>query len=123
MRFLGSIGGQDPVVRLMFQVGYNSWAGNPPQPPPTALQVSYVLHALADHTSLLQAVEFTHSPSTAGNVGRWLHAYADTIECSESLREEHANDACDPPVPPEAAAGAGGDPDVREPPRRGGLDR
>lgn len=77
---LGSIGGDDPVERLMRQVFNSSWSGNPPERPPSPQQVAYVLHALADHTSLTAAITYTGSDNYAANVGRWLHAYGDTIE-------------------------------------------
>ncbi len=79
MRLLGQIGGQDPVERLILAVINSSWKGSPPQGPPTPQQIAYVLHALADHTSLIQAVTFD-AGDPATSIGRWLHAYGDTIE-------------------------------------------
>lgn len=80
MRLLGEIGGQDPVERLILAVIENSYRGSPPQGPPSPQQISYVLHALADHTALLHAVDFDVNEDSATSVGRWLHAYGDTID-------------------------------------------
>jgi hypothetical protein len=89
---LGSIGGNDPVERLMRQVINASWSGNPPERPPSPQQVAYVLHALADHTALTGAITYTGSDNYAVNVGRWLHAYGDTIEFAISKAGETASD-------------------------------
>ena len=76
-----TIGGQDPVERLLLQIHQNLPPGHHP---PSRGQVAAVLHALADHTGLVQAV--TWSPPDDGyepvatSVGRWLHAYGDVME-------------------------------------------
>jgi len=78
-----TIGGVDPVERLMRQV--RSYTPTSDQPP-TRGQVAAVLHALADHTSLVQAVTWSvpvdgREPA-ATSVGRWLHAYGDLLDRS-----------------------------------------
>ena len=51
---------------------------------PTPEQVAIVLHALADHTAIMQALCWTSIAWTQGeaatNVGRWFHAVADDLE-------------------------------------------
>jgi hypothetical protein len=69
----------NPVDRLMGQVLQYTPVG---VPAPDVHQVAAVLHALADHTSLLMAVGYTRSGNPALNVGRWLHAYGDTMSAS-----------------------------------------
>lgn len=56
--------------------------------PPEPLQVAAVLHALADHEGIMQALTMFR-PDTdafwpeATAIGRWLHAYGDYIQQKE----------------------------------------
>ncbi len=74
------IGGTDPAKRLMGQISLYSKTA----PVPTPEQVAAVLHALADYTAIVQAVN--HSRDTddphpeAISVVRWLHKYGDNLE-------------------------------------------
>lgn len=77
MNRLGFIGGDDPMDRLMRQVIH--YCG-PDVFIPDTEQVAAVLHALADHTTLLQAVRYSGTDEVALNVGRFLHAYGDTLQ-------------------------------------------
>lgn len=53
---------------------------------PTANQVAMVLHALADHTAIMEALEYRPDPTSpwqeATSIGRWLHDVGDTLENS-----------------------------------------
>ena len=54
------------------------------EPKPTRKQVAMVLHAMADHTAIMSALE--HRPDLtspwpqANNMGRWYHDVADDLE-------------------------------------------
>jgi hypothetical protein len=76
------IGGIDAADRLMRQVRNETRVGS--DPAPTPLQVAYVLHALADHTAIMQALEYRpplDSPwPKATSVGRWLHDLGDYVQ-------------------------------------------
>ncbi len=76
-----TIGGDDPADRLIAAVRREAWRGGQP---PSPDQIAMVLHALADHTSLMQALDWSREPGgdwpAATSVGRWLHAYGDYIE-------------------------------------------
>ena len=76
------IGGIEAQERLMGQINRRSAHSNEP----TVEQVQIVLHALADHTALQEAVN--HRPDgangAAGSVGRWLHDLADYLQGNES---------------------------------------
>ncbi|MFS0885306.1 hypothetical protein [Aeromicrobium sp. 179-A 4D2 NHS] len=57
--------------------------------PLTEEQVAVVLHSLADHTALIQAIDYTPRPEgrsyslydeAATSVGQWLHDVADDLE-------------------------------------------
>jgi len=91
-RSLWTIGGLDPQERLMAQVERQAWRTEEPLPTPG--QVSMVLFALADHTSLEQARTWDrrqpghrigepapedHLWPTSLSVGRWLQAYGDLL--------------------------------------------
>lgn len=51
---------------------------------PTEKQVAAVLHALADHTSIMEALKHRPDPTSpwleATSVGRWFHDVADSLE-------------------------------------------
>lgn len=82
-----TIGGVDAVDRIVGQVQWNCMAHGVEEP--SVAQIGVVLRALADHTSLTQAVRCRPDPDfepEATSVGRWLHAYADA--CRERAREE-----------------------------------
>ncbi len=74
------IGGMLADDRLMGSVQRYTKAG----PPPSREQVAAVLHALADYTALISAVNYDPDPSDAWpaavSVGRWLHRYGDYME-------------------------------------------
>jgi hypothetical protein len=79
---LDKVGGVDAVYRLDQQIA-NYARLHPDIPHPYAEQVSMVLRALADHTLLMQALEFDRSESRwpeATSVGRFLHALADRFD-------------------------------------------
>ena len=54
------------------------------EPKPTPKQVAMVLHALADHTVILSALEHRPDPTSpwpqATSMGRWFHDVADDLE-------------------------------------------
>jgi hypothetical protein len=54
------------------------------EPKPTRKQVAMVLHAMADHTAIMQALDyrpdFTSPWPQATSVGRWYHDVADDLE-------------------------------------------
>ncbi len=87
------VAGRPAIDRLMGQVAQE--ARTIPGPAPTLRQVAMVLHALADHTALLAALEHdrsgTHWPD-ATSVGRWLHAVGDQAQFA-------AADSDDPAMP------------------------
>lgn len=75
-----TIGGQDPEDRLRGQVMRR--AATLGIEVPTSLQTAVVLHALADHTALVQATSWNHDSysRSADCVGRWLHDFGDLLE-------------------------------------------
>lgn len=56
------------------------------------LQIALVLHALADHTAIMEALKHRPDPDSpwpeATSIGRWLHDVADDIEAHA---DEHKN--------------------------------
>lgn len=74
-----TIGMDEASARVMAQVRSNARPGTPV---PTPDQVAAVLHALADHTALVQAVSWRPEPDegAALSVGRWLHDLGDLLE-------------------------------------------
>jgi len=54
---------------------------------PNRLQVAMVLHALADHTAIMSALEHRPDPTSpwpkATSIGRWFHDVGDDLEVSE----------------------------------------
>lgn len=74
------VAGQPAADRLMRQLD-NRITG---EPKPTHKQVAMVLHALADHTAIMQALRHRPDPTSpwpeANSVGRWLHDVGDDLE-------------------------------------------
>jgi hypothetical protein len=73
---------QYAAERLMDQVRqYNRRIDGPP---PTRMQVAMVLHALADHTAIMSALQHRPDPTSpwpeATSIGRWLHDVGDDLE-------------------------------------------
>jgi len=54
------------------------------EPKPTRKQVAMVLHALADHTAIMSALEHRPDPTSpwpqATSMGRWFHDVGDDLE-------------------------------------------
>ncbi len=80
---LTSIGGVDAVERLREQIRLQGRTR--PGDMPSNRQIAMVLHALADHTSIMQALNFDPEPGrtrwpSATSVGRFLHAYGDRFD-------------------------------------------
>lgn len=79
------IGGQVPRERLRRQVERECAQHGYGEQPPSNAQIAMVLHALADHTSLMQAVGWRRGEGPwpeATSVGRWLHHYGDHMRDS-----------------------------------------
>jgi hypothetical protein len=78
---LDKIGGMDAAERLRTQVAAQA-RRFPGVPLPTDQQLAVVLHALADHTALVAALNFDRSGAwpDATSVGRFLHAWGDRFE-------------------------------------------
>lgn len=75
------IGQDEAVSRVMGAVGAETVLQRSGETAPSQVQVAAVMHALADHTALLQAVQYRPSDmGVALNVGRWLHALGDYLE-------------------------------------------
>lgn len=80
------VAGEYAVQRLEKQVYYRSrnMVGADGTVPPSRLQIAAVLHALADHTAIMEALK--HRPPADGlwpeatSVGRWLHDLGDEFE-------------------------------------------
>ncbi len=68
------VAGEPAADRLMRQLDYRLHPGTPRL---TRRQVAVVLHALADHTALLAALEHRRDDTSpwpeSVSVGRWLH--------------------------------------------------
>jgi hypothetical protein len=66
---------------IAIQKGYNRVEG---VDLPTDNQVALVLHALADHTAIMEMLKHRPDPSSpwqeATSVGRWFHDVADELE-------------------------------------------
>ena len=74
--------------RLMQQIGYQKRRIN--EPLPSHRQVAMVLHALADHTAIMSALQHrrdetdeTNPWPEATSIGRWLHDVGDDLELSD----------------------------------------
>ncbi len=85
------VAGQPASERLMQALDYRRF---PEVPEISEEQVAIVLHALADHSAIVAAMNHPREWSTwqdrsvkdpAADVGRWLHAVADDLE-NEVLR-------------------------------------
>ena len=79
--------GEDAADRIMKALD-NRMTG---EPKPTRKQVGMVLHALADHTAIMEMVQFDRSDKwhpgqeeklwpTETSIGRWFHRVADDLE-------------------------------------------
>lgn len=71
--------------RLMQQISHTKRRID--EPMPSRNQVAMVLHALADHTAIMSALEHRPDPTSpwpeATSIGRWLHDVGDDLEWSE----------------------------------------
>lgn len=76
------IAGDDPRLRLLTAMREEA-VRYPGVPLPSSAQTAILLHALADHTMMVDAVLFdpdpTHAPE-ATSVGRWMHALGDEFD-------------------------------------------
>lgn len=76
--FIGAI---DARVRLRQQVDNEARSWNADVPAPSDDQIAMVLHALADHTAIMQALVYRPPEDGmwpgASSVGRWLQDYGD----------------------------------------------
>lgn len=76
------VAGKSATHRLMGQI--NQQGRRLDGPLPTATQVAMVLHALADHTAIMEALK--HRPDNtspwpeATSIGRWFHDLGDEME-------------------------------------------
>ena len=77
---------QYAAERLMQQISYQQRRID--EPLPSRRQVAMVLHALADHTAIMSALQHRRDETTpwpeAISIGRWLHDVADDLEVSEA---------------------------------------
>jgi hypothetical protein len=79
------VAGEHAGDRLMKQVRYYSRNAIPDGvEAPTEKQVAVVLHALADHTAIMEALKHRVDPDSpwpqANSIGRWFHDVADSLE-------------------------------------------
>lgn len=76
-----TVAGEPAADRLMRALDYRL---TPDTSPLTRDQVAVVLHALADHTAIMAALEWRTEPNgyspSATSVGRWFHDVADALE-------------------------------------------
>lgn len=74
------VAGQSAADRLMGQLDYRL---HPDAEELTRDQVAVVLHALADHTAIMEALRHRPDPDSpwpqATSVGRWLHDVGDQL--------------------------------------------
>lgn len=79
---LVSVAGEFASLRLMRQISYEKRRINEPLPSPR--QVAMVLHALADHTAIMSALQYRPDPISiwpqATSIGRWLHDVGNDLE-------------------------------------------
>jgi hypothetical protein len=72
------VAGEPAAVRLMRQLDYRL---HPDAAPISPAQVAVVLHALADHTALMAALEYRRPDDSpwpeSVSLGRWLHDAGD----------------------------------------------
>lgn len=77
------VAGQNATDRLMGQVKDQTRRLDL-QAAPTAYQVAMVLHALADHTAIMEALKHRPDPTSpwpeANSIGRWFHDVGDELE-------------------------------------------
>jgi hypothetical protein len=78
------VGNEMAALRLMRQISHETRRIAEPMPSPG--QVAMVLHALADHTAIMSALQHRPDPTSpwpeATSVGRWLHDVGDDLEDS-----------------------------------------
>jgi hypothetical protein len=76
------VAGEPAAVRLMRQVNYGQRRHDEPVPSPR--QVAMVLHALADHTAIMSALQHRRDENSpwpeATSIGRWLHDVGDYLD-------------------------------------------
>lgn len=80
------VAGQNATDRLMGQIHQENRRID--GEPPTAMQVAMVLHALADHTAIMEMLKHRPDPTSpwpkATSVGRWFHDVGDAMEGYQS---------------------------------------
>lgn len=78
------VAGQPASLRVMQSLDNRRFDG---AQKPNAVQVAMVLHALADHTAIMEALKHRPDPTSpwqeATSVGRWLHDVGDDLESIE----------------------------------------
>lgn len=78
----GKVSDQEAADRLMRQIGYEKRRIK--EPVPTRGQVAMVMHALADHTAIMAALNHRPDPTSpwpeATSIGRWFHDVGNDLE-------------------------------------------
>lgn len=78
----GKVADQEAADRLMRQISYEQRRGG--ETLPSKRQVAMVLHALADHTAIMVALQHRPDPTSpwpkATSIGRWLHDVGNDLE-------------------------------------------
>ncbi len=76
------VAGQPAAIRLSQQI--SQYARLKDTPPPNADQIWMVMHALADHTAIMEALKHRPDPTSpwpeATSIGRWLQDVGDQAE-------------------------------------------
>lgn len=89
MKAEDKIAGQPAHERLMESVSrqakfYLNQPMHKGETPPSAIQVAIVLHALADHTAIMQMLAYRPDSTSpwpqATSAGRWLHDVGNDLE-------------------------------------------
>lgn len=75
------VAGQNATDRLMGSLDSRRFNNTPK---PNAKQVAMVLHALADHTAIMEMLKHRPDPTSpwpdATSIGRWFHDVGDELE-------------------------------------------
>lgn len=81
------VAGQLASTRLLEQISYRQRERGFTEPLPSSSQVAMVLHALADHTAIMSALQHRPDPNSpwpeATSIGRWFHDVADELEAKK----------------------------------------